>query len=129
MDVENRIKELVDILNKYSKAYAYPNGEDGVQGKEGPLPFKAEQQKRDVQHQQEKGQAELRGRQLPQEYGRAGYAAVIEVHRGDEDGDPGGVYHPGDKQHEHVKGRKAGKPCGYFLFYFQGHGGPPFCIT
>ena len=84
------------------------DGEDGVDGEHGPLPLEPKQKQWDVQHNQEKRQGERGGRQLGKQDGRAGDAAVVQLHRRNKQRYTDGIDDSGREKHQEVKGRKSG---------------------
>ena len=66
------------------------------------LSFQAVQKQGHVQHQQKQGQGQILRGDLPQQHGRAGDAAVIQLHRRQKQHYAAGVDDAGQGQHQQV---------------------------
>ena len=86
-----------------------PNEENGVDREHRSLPLESEQQQRHVEQHQKEGQREIIRRQLGQQDRCSGNAAVIQLHRCNEQRNTNSVDDTRDEQHQKIEGREFGK--------------------
>ena len=82
--------------------------EDGVNREHRPLPLEAEQQQRDVEQDQEEGQRKIVRRQLGEQDGCAGDAAVVQLYRRNKQRYTDSIDDARDQQHQKMEGRELG---------------------
>ena len=81
---------------------------DGVNREHRPLPLEAEQQQRDVEQDQEEGQRKIVRRQLGEQDGCAGDAAVVQLYRRNKQRYTDSIDDARDQQHQKMEGRELG---------------------
>ena len=77
---------------------------DGVNREHRPLPREAEQQQRDVEQDQEEGQRQIVRRQLGEQDGCAGDAAVVQLYRRNKQRYTDSIDDARDQQHQKMEG-------------------------